>query len=423
MDAQERVEQSTQLFKDALLIFNNPDATGEEKTKAHAMFEDGKRIKEELFRIREIEAMLAEVQADDKPKEGGEPVGWKDWEEVLQAVWLADHPKHRKFDPRLVRFKERDKDSGHEQKQMVGNVGASGGFLIAPQFLAQLQAVQAESAIVKPRATTIRMNTRQVTIPVLDQTGTTANRPHWFGGMIGYWIEEATQKTITTASFRQVNLVAKKFILYTRASDELLADSAISLGDFLAGPVGFAGAVSWYHDWHALNGTGGGQPLGVLNAGCTITVARQNTNRIQYLDLVNMLQRFLPSARGVWVVTQSAVAELMRLQDPSGQYVWQPNAREGVPQTLFGMPVIFTEHLPTLGTAGDVLLADFRYLLDGDRQAITIDTTEYDQWALDQTSWRVVHRYDTQPWLSVPITYQDGTTQVSPFVILGDKST
>jgi len=30
---------------------------------------------------------------------------------------------------------------------------------------------------------------------------------------------------------------------------------------------------------------------------------------------------------------------------------------------------------------------------------------------------------DGQEWLSTPLTYEDGTTQVSPFVILGDKST
>jgi hypothetical protein len=29
-----------------------------------------------------------------------------------------------------------------------------------------------------------------------------------------------------------------------------------------------------------------------------------------------------------------------------------------------------------------------------------------------------VHRVDGRPWLSAPITYRDGVTTVSPFVIL-----
>jgi regulation of enolase protein 1 (concanavalin A-like superfamily) len=33
-----------------------------------------------------------------------------------------------------------------------------------------------------------------------------------------------------------------------------------------------------------------------------------------------------------------------------------------------------------------------------------------------------VHRVDGQPWLNAPLTYQDGTTQVSPFVTLTDHA-
>ena len=225
-------------------------------------------------------------------------------------------------------------------------------------------------------------------------------------------------------SFRSVELVAHKLIGYTVASDELVADAAISLGDFLAGPLGFAGGVAWMEDYAFLRGSGAGQPLGVINAGATITVARQAVaTPVQYVDLVNMLESFLPSGRGAWFITQSALSNLMTIQDPNGSYVWQPNAREGMPQTIFGFPVFFTEKLPTVGNAGDVLLADWSYYLIGDRQATTIESTQYDQWRYDKTSWRVVHRVDGQPWLSTPLTLQDGTIQISPFVILGAKST
>jgi len=284
--------------------------------------------------------------------------------------------------------------------------------------------VMGESSIVRGRATPIRMARRQIDIPVLDQTATTAGVPHWFGGMQFYWSEEAAEKTVTDADFRQVSLIAHKLIGYTRASDELVDDAAISLADFISGPLGFAGGVAWMEDYAFLRGTGAGQPLGVINAGATLTVARQAVGTpVQYVDLVNMLEEFLPSARGVWCVTQGALSNLMTIQDPEGHYIWQPNAREGVPQTIFGIPVYFTEKLPTIGNAGDVLLADFRYYLLGDRQATTIESTKFDYWRYDQTSWRVVHRVDGRPWLSSPLTLVDGTETISPFVILGAKST
>jgi len=236
--------------------------------------------------------------------------------------------------------------------------------------------------------------------------------------MLCYWADEASEKTVTTATFRKVELVAQKLIMYTRSSDELLDDSAISLADFLAGPFGFAGAIAWQEDYAFFNGTGVGQPLGVINAACTIGVNRAAANAIGYADLVNMLEHFLPSGRGIWSVTQSGLSNLMQIVDPLGNYVWQPNAREGVPQTLFGYPVIFHEKQPAVGSNGDVLLADWRYYLIGDRQATTVESTQYDYWRYDQTSWRAVHRVDGQPWLSTWLTYQDGATTVSPFVIL-----
>jgi HK97 family phage major capsid protein len=431
---QEKIGHANKLFADARAILENKEATAEDKAKVAPMLEDAKALRAEAVQLKEIiehaDESLKHVEnkqgKDVETPERKEKKPFKEWGEFLEAAFLANHKdaRIRREDTRLQWFEE-EKAGGHETKDMVESVGASGGFLVPAEFLAQLQAAQAENAIVRRnRATIIRMRRRQIDIPVLNQTATTAGVPHWFGGMTFQWAEEATQKTQSDPSFRQVELVAHKLIGYTVASDELVADSAISLADFLSGPLGFAGGVAWMEDYAFLQGTGAGQPLGVINAGATITVARQAVGTpIQYLDLVNMLENFLPSARGVWVITQTGLSNLMTLQDPVGNYVWQPNAREGVPQTVFGYPVYFTEKLPTVGNAGDVLLADFSYYLIGDRQATTVESTQYDQWRYDKTSWRVVHRVDGQPWLSAPLTLQDGTAQVSPFVILGAKST
>jgi hypothetical protein len=54
---------------------------------------------------------------------------------------------------------------------------------------------------------------------------------------------------------------------------------------------------------------------------------------------------------------------------------------------------------------------------------VTIDTSSHERFQYDETSWRAVHRVDGQPWLNAPITLADGSTQISPFVILGAKTT
>lgn len=431
MTRKQMLEKSEALFEQATEILSNPESTPEEKESAMKMAEDAKRYQTDAVQLAEIEKARADLQEmrggeEEEEKAVSGPKTVKDftsWEEYLKSVYYAGHrePLVRRKDDRLVYFDDgKEGKSGHDSKQMVESVGASGGFLVPSEFLPQLQAVAAEDSIVRSRATKIRMQRRQINIPVLDQTGTTAGQPHWFGGMLAYWAEEASEKTLTTAEFRKVSLVAHKLIMYTRASDELLDDSAISLADFLAGPMGFAGAIAWHEDYSFLQGTGAGQPLGVINAGATITVGRAAAGAVGYADLVHMYENFLPSGRGVWVMNQSVLSDMMTIQDPNGAYIWQPNAREGTPNTLFGMPVIFTEKVPRVGTAGDVGLYDFRYYLLGDRQATTVESTQYDYWRYDQTSWRAVHRVDGQPWLSSPLTLQDGTSQISPFVILGN---
>ncbi|MBU2072744.1 MAG: phage major capsid protein [Gammaproteobacteria bacterium] len=424
--------KASAMMEEVKAIMTDESADAETKARVPTMLAEVKDLKAKSLQLKEIALAAAELdQAVDEmqretkaaPGGGAGPGEFKDWGDFLEATYWAGHrsPDLRRRDERL-RFYKEEGEAGHEKKQMVESVGASGGFLVPTQFLAELQAVMAEDAIVRNRATVIRMNRRQLDIPVLDQTGTTASVPHWFGGMLAYWAEEATEKTVTTAQFRKVSLTAHKLIMYTRASDELLDDSAISLSDFLAGPMGFAGGIAWYEDYAFIQGTGAGQPLGIINAGATIPRARQSDGQIVYIDLANMLQDFLPSGRGIWIIAQNARSQIMQLQDPAGNYVWTPNAREGVPQTIFGMPVIFSEKTAALGVAGDCILADWRYYLIGDRQRTTVESTQYDYWRYDQTSWRAVHRVDGQPWLSAPLTLQDGTSQVSPFVILGNKS-
>jgi HK97 family phage major capsid protein len=426
MDYKDKLGEAQKLFDQAKGILESPNADSEEKAKVQTLMEAARELKQEALQLKEIldEGSLIAAESKTATKVDGpaDPGEFKDWADFLQAVHGVSRGRR---DPRLHEFQ--DEAIPGQKKDMSEGVGASGGFLVPAQFLAQLYAAQAESAIVRARASVIRMTRRQVNIPVLDQTGTTAGVPHWFGGMQFYWTEEGTEKTSTDPEFRQLQLVAHKMIGYTRASDELVDDSAISLADFLSGPVGFAGGVTWMEDYAFIQGSGAGQPLGVINAGATLTVNRASVaSPVQYSDLVDMYESFLPTGKGVWLLSQSVISNLLTVQDAAGNYLWLPNMQNiagGVPPTLFGFPIVFTEKCPRVGTAGDVILADWKYYVIGDRQATTIESTKFDRWRYDQTSWRVVHRVDGRPWLSAPLTYQDGTTQTSPFVILGAKST
>lgn len=332
------------------------------------------------------------------------------------------------YDGRLIYFGGGDVNSGSfkehlDQKALVENVGADGGFLVPPEFRTEVLQLAQEQALVRPRATIIRMARRQISLPVLDQTGTTAGVPAWFGGIQAKWTEESAAKEEQSPKWRQATLTAYKLTLYTRTSDELLDDSAIALQDFLMGPRGFPGAIAWQEDWAFMRGNGAGMPLGILDPACgaTLAVARDATLPT-YNDLTRMLESLYGT--GQWQISQSLMAEMLQLSGPTGNasYIWG-SAVAGVPGTLLGMPVRFTEFAPRLNNRGDVSLADWSYYLIGDRQATTVDLSMHERFQYDQTAWRAVHRVGGMPWLSTPLTYEDGTTKVSPFVVLGAKTT
>ena len=453
MSYKDKLGEAKKLVDQAVVVLGDAEASAEDKEKAAKMFTDAKALRAEGVQLQELQMTAAELDkewtiAQDAARKAVEdkqppldrdherrqsPAEFKDWGEYLTSIWRTMHPDasiRGKRDLRLQRFQEhtvQEQVDEKGQKQLVESVGASGGFLVPTEFDATLRAVQNDRSLVRGRnPTIIRMRRRAVQIPVLDQTNTTAGTPCWYGGMSFYWAEEAASKTYTEPTFRQAELVAHKLIGYTRASDELLDDSAISLSDFLSGPMGMAGGVAWYEDFAFIQGTGAGQPLGVIPAGATITVPRAVAGTISFVDLTQMMENFLPTAgNGCWFMTQSAMRQIIELNGPAGNpsYIWQPNARDGIPGFILGLPVFWTEKCPLIGTSGDVILADWSYYLIGDRQSTTVETTQYDYWRYDQTSWRAVHRVDGQPWLSAPLTYQDGTTQVSPFVILGDVAT
>jgi len=302
---------------------------------------------------------------------------------------------------------------------MVEQTGAEGGYLVPVEFLADLVAVgDPFSEVVYPRARKIPGNRRSIQIPVLDQTGAFAayGKPNYYGGVLSYWTEEAAGKPSTEPDFKQLELVAHKLAGYTQASDELLADSAIAL-DALLRQL-FGGAVRWRRDYAYLRGTGVGQPLGVLNSGALLTTARDVANQVSANDIHSLLAIFLPTSIGnaVWVINQTCMEFILALGDGTN-YIWGPDATAAMPLRLYGIPVIWTEKTPALGTTGDVMLCDFSYYYIYDRSGLTIDVSQHYAFTSDLTTWRFVFRTDGQPCLSAPI-YIDTTNQVSPFVAL-----
>jgi len=177
------------------------------------------------------------------------------------------------------------------------------------------------------------------------------------------------------------------------------------------------GAARWKTDYKILRGNGVGQPLGILNSASLLTQERELAGGVSYTDLARMEEKAMPSTRLEWRAHITMMSKLRLLKDDGGNLIFA-TARDGMPATLLGYPIEFTEKLPSAGATGDLLLADFSYYMYGDRQAPTLDVSDQSNFRRNRTAYRLILRHDGKPWMNAPMTLSDATTQVSPFVAL-----
>ena len=317
-----------------------------------------------------------------------------------------------------------------EKRALSQASGAAGGYTVPRSFVTQIMSVAGESAIVRSRAMVVPMDTDTIEIPMLDQTtAPTAGNTSFFGGVVAAWSAEAATISSTQPGFRQATLTAHELTGYTEVSRTLLQNSAVSLDALLTRL--FGGAVAWYEDFAFLRGNGVGKPLGVLNSPALVsTAARGSASAISFANARKVWVKVPMSSRGraVWLVSQGAEEAVLDMTGtsnsvfvPTGYYVTGTNdnaAGQPINYSLLGRPVLVSEKLPALNTAGDFGCYDFGHYLVGDRRSMEVATSEHFKFSTNQIAFRFVHRVGGMPWLNAPITLSDASTTVSPFVSL-----
>lgn len=342
--------------------------------------------------------------------------------EFFQAIW----PKFETL--KNSETLRRKRDSALKIQNSYGSeVPADGGFLIPERLRSEILQVALETAVVRPRAQVIPMDSLRVPIPMID---TTSNVSSVFGGVVCYWTEEGAQLVESQATFGRVVLDAKKLTGYAEVPNELLADAPAFSSFF---DTIFPRAIAWYEDVAFMTGTGVGEPLGFVNCPASVQTSKetnQSAATIVWENIIKMYARMLPTALGnaVWIASIDTFPELATMAlsvGTGGGPVWMGNyTNPGAatpPITILGRPVHFTEKTPVLGTTGDISFVDFSYYLIGDRQMMQSASSEQYRFQNDKTAFRVIERLDGRPWIQSSITPHNGGPNLTPFVQLQSR--
>jgi len=313
---------------------------------------------------------------------------------------------------------------------MSESVPSDGGFLVQQDFSSVLLQDVFQTGILASRVRRVPIsgNSNSIKINGIDETSRASTR---YGGIVGYWADEAAEKTKSKPKFRKIELSLKKLVGLCYATDELLDDASALEGVIREG---FTSEFGFLLDDAILNGTGGPQPLGIMNSGALVTVdkeAGQKAATVQAENVVKMYSRIFAQSRpnAVWLINQNIEPQLFTMSlsvGTGGVPIYMPaGGLSGQPYgTLFGRPVIAIEQAQTLGTAGDILFADLGGYILAEKGGIKSDMSIHVNFIYDESVFRFVLRVDGQPIRSTALTpYKGGAgaTQ-SHFIALQTRS-
>jgi HK97 family phage major capsid protein len=303
---------------------------------------------------------------------------------------------------------------------LLGSVGSSGGFLVPELYAAEMLNKALEATIIAKRA-----DIRPMAAPTLNVAGfdDSTHAGHLYGGLVGYWVPEEGDITVSEPKVRKIQLKATKLACLTKSSNELVSDAP----DFerLLGTA-LTDGLSWYLDYACLTGTGAGQPCGLLNDPALITVAKETSpaqaaSTIVYENLTKMLARLHPACyqSAIWVANPTCIPQLLqltiRVQNAAGsEHIGGSHvevlSQSGGNYAMLGRPVFFTEKLPALGTVGDIILCDPTQFVLGMRKEVSIEKSGHVYFATDVSAYRAILRADGRGRWSSALTPKNGDT-------------
>ncbi len=334
--------------------------------------------------------------------------------EQMMAVYRAAAPDGR-MDSRL---------STRAASGMNESIPSDGGFLVQQDFVTELLKRTYETGILASRVRKIPLSTNAngIKINAVDESSR-ANDARW-GGIQTYWENEAEQLIASKPKFRTMDLSLKKLTGLCYATDELLQDAA-ALESVLR--QGFAEEFGFKIDDAILNGSGSGQPLGIINGEALVKVPKDSgqTAMITVPNLLNIWSRLWGRSRGnsVWYLNQEIEPLLYTLMvGDKPIYIPAGGLSEAPYATLFGRPVMPLEQCAAVGETGDIMLADLSQYLLIDKGGINAASSIHVRFLYDENVFRFIYRVDGQPIWNKPLTPYKGSATVSPFVALAKRN-
>ena len=232
----------------------------------------------------------------------------------------------------------------------------SGGYLVPEEMEVDIVNGLEDENIVRKLATKVQTSG-------LHKINIAATKP------AALWVEEGGQLTFGDGTFDQVSLDAHKLHVGIKVTEELLYDAAFNLEKYITEE--FTRALANAEEDAFLNGDGVNKPTGIFDSKkggeLGVTTKAQTITADELIDLVYSLDRPYRK-KAAFILNDATVAQIRKLKDVNGAYIWQPSLKDGEPDRLLGYPA-YTSAFAPKAEKGKLAVAfgDFSYYKIGDR--------------------------------------------------------
>lgn len=346
--------------------------------------------------------------------------------EQLLAVRDAMMPGAQSVDKRLAKLNEERAATGMSQGDP-----SSAGYLVAPEFSQTIwDGLSADVDNLLNRTDNYTVQGESLTFNANAETSR-ATGSRW-GGVQSYWIAEADEITASKPKFRQAKVEPHELAVLVYATDKLLRNSPVALGQYVSraaiSEIGFLTGDA------IVNGNGAGKPLGILNSGSLITVAKETSQAADTIlseNISKMWARLHPRSRGsaIWLHNVDVEPELdnmfLAVKNVAGTENvggLNPSVMENGTRTLKGRPLVACEYAATLGDVGDIILWDPTAYLAGVRGGVRSDMSMHVRFIYAEQAFRFMYEVDGQPWLASALTPFKGSNTLSTHVALAARA-
>jgi HK97 family phage major capsid protein len=251
-----------------------------------------------------------------------------------------------------------------EAKALSAGSGADGGFLVPDETEREIGRRLAQVSPIRAIA-----GNRQV-------SATVYRKPFLITGAASGWVAETAARPQTASpTLAELSFPTMELYAMPAATQTLLDDAAVSIDEWIAAEVDTVFAEQ--EGTAFVSGDGVNKPKGFL-AYQTIEEADWEWGKLGFVisgadggfaasdpadALVDLVYALKAGYRqnATFVMNRRTQAEIRKLKDDSGNYLWQPGLAAGQPATLLGYTVMTDDNMPDLAADSlSVAFGDFR---------------------------------------------------------------